>query len=202
MAIRLIFNPTDQPLTGCSKMWGCPDLPDALEYPTVSVEDGDETIEDPMTFVCQIRLADIAALDPEGRLPHEGMLYFFACLDHFFGNFDALASPGMGEWDSRYFRVLYSKQSDDLHPHRIVFDDGTPYGLPAESISFEHCPDKADGFKLLGKPFFDEIEDLFPGWTTLLQLDCDDRWNLLFYDMGMLVFLLQDGDIRCYLHSL
>lgn len=201
MAIRLNFNETEKDLTGLSKMWGCPDLPDCLGYPEVAVNDGGELVDDPMTFICQLRLEDLAALDTEGALPHKGMLYFFASLDYFLGNFDALASPGMGEWDERYFKVLYSPVCDGLHTHTIVFDDGTPYGLKAEEISFEKCPDKEDGFKLLGKPYLDEIEELYPGWISLLQLDCSDRWNLQFFDCGMLCFLKKGKEVKCYLHS-
>lgn len=201
MAIRLEFNKTVRDLTGLSKMWGCPDLPDTLDYPEVAVCDDGELVDDPMTFICQIRLEDIAALDPEGKLPHKGMLYFFASLDHFLGNLDALASPGMGQWDERFFKVLHSENCENLHTHRIVFDDGSEYGLKAEEISFEACPDKEDGFKLLGRPYLEEIEEQYPGWDSLLQVDCSDEWNLQFYDCGMLCFLMKGNDIRCYLHS-
>lgn len=201
MAIRLKFKRTDSDLSGRSKMWGCPDLPDSLDYPEVSVNDGGELVDDPMTFICQIRLEDIAALDPECALPHRGMLYFFASMDYFLGNIDALAAPGMGEWDQRYYKVLYSEDCGNLHTHRIVFEDGTEYGLPAEEISFEECPDKEDGFKMLGRPYLDEIGESYPGWESLLQLDCCDEWNLQFYDCGMLCFLKKDNETRCYLHS-
>lgn len=201
MAIRLNSTRTDRDLFGRSKMWGCPDLPDGLEYPEVKVCDDGELVDDPMTFICQIRLEDIAALDPGNALPHKGMLYFFASLDYFLGNLDALTSPGMGEWDQKFFKVLYSESCEDLHTHRIVYDDGSEYGLPAEELSFEKCADKADGFKLLGRPYLDEIEEQFPGWTSLLQLDEDDDHGLRFYDSGMLCFLEKEGHINCYLHS-
>lgn len=201
MAIRLDFHKTDRDLTGCSKMWGCPDLPDSLDYPEVTVNDDGEMVDDPMTFICQIRLEDIAALDVDNAFPHHGMLYFFACLDYFLGNLDALAAPGMGEWDDRYFKVLYSESCEDLHTHRIVYDDGSEYGLPAEELSFSECPDKEDGFKLLGRPYLDEIEESYPGWDVLLQLDGDDDHGLRFYDCGMLCFLRKEEQIRCYLHS-
>lgn len=201
MAIRLKFNKTGKDLTGCSKMWGCPDLPDSLDYPEAAVNDDGELVYDPMTFVCQIRLEDIATLDTEDVLPHQGMLYFFASLDYFLGHLDALAQPGMGEWNARYFKMLYSPTCDELHTHRIVFEDGSEYGLEAEEISFENCQDKEDGVKLLGSPYFDEIEELYPGWISLLQLDCHDGWNLQFFDCGMLCFLTNGKDVKCYLHS-
>lgn len=201
MAIRLKFDKTGKDLTGRSKMWGCPDLPESMDYPELTVNDDGEMVDDPMTFVCQIRLEDIADFDHQGILPHKGMLYFFASLDYFLGNHDALAQPGMGEWNKRYFKVLYSQSCDNLHTHRIVFDDGSDYGLTAEEISFEKCPDKEDGFKLLGRPYFNEIEELYPDWTSLLQLDCSDGWKLQFYDCGMLCFLKNGNEVKCYLHS-
>lgn len=201
MAIRLNFNKADRDLTGCSKMWGCPDLPDTLDYPEVAVNDDGELVDDPMTFICQIRLEDIAPYDPQNRLPHEGMLYFFGCLDYFMGNLDALAQPGMGEWDERYFKVLYSPTCNNLHTHRIVYDDGTEFGLEAEQITFSECHDKEEGFKLLGKPYLDEIEEQYEGWTSLLQIDEEDDWGLRFYDCGMLCFVMKDKEIKCYLHS-
>ena len=47
----------------------------------------------------------------------------------------------------------------------------------------------------------DEIEEQYPGWRSLLQLDCNDDWNLQFYDCGMLCFLTDDKTVKCYLHS-
>ena len=192
MAIKLLYEKTSRDLTGCSKMWGNPDLPDSLDYPEVEVKDDGETYFDPMTFICQIRLEDIAALDREGKLPHRGMLYFFASLDYFLGNIYAPCSPGMGEWDSRYFKVLYTEDGSELHTHRIVYDDGSEYGLPALALSFEECGDRDYGFKLLGEPYFEEVRDLYPGRVSLLQLDCEDDWGLRFFDCGMLNFLM-DG---------
>lgn len=201
MAIKLNFSKTDSNLFGRSKMWGSPDMPDSLDYPEVAVNDGGELVDDPMTFICQIRLEDIAPYDIQNRLPHEGMLYFFGCLDYFFGNFDALAQPGMGEWDERYFKVLYSPTCDNLHTHSIVYDDGTEFGLPAEMITFTECADREEGFKLLGRPYLDEIAEQYEGWTSLLQLDEDDDWGLRFFDCGMLCFLIRENKIKCYLHS-
>ena len=67
-------------------------MPEELDWPTVMVRDEDgESYDDPLTFVCQIRCADIAPFDPHELLPHEGMLYFFAAIDYFLGDFDTLS---------------------------------------------------------------------------------------------------------------
>jgi hypothetical protein len=54
---------------GATKIGGQPDLPPDTSYP--------EWRGAPLNFLAQIRLADIAAYDPDGELPHEGMLSFF-----------------------------------------------------------------------------------------------------------------------------
>ena len=201
MAISLHFNKTDNDLTGCSKMWGFPDLPDNLAYPEIECKDDDgEVYFDPMTFICQIRLEDIAALDTKSILPHEGMMYFFAAIDYFLGNYD-MDSPGMGQWPENSFKVLYSPTCDNLHTHIIEYEDGTPYGLPTEAITFNTCGEKEDGFKLLGRPFYDETEDQYPGWRSLFQIDCSDDWNLQLFDCGMINFMQKGDNIECYLHS-
>ena len=124
--IRIETHPADNPLFGQSKWWGEPDMPEELDYPEVMVTDeGGETYPDPLTFVCQIRCEDLAALDPDALLPHTGMLYFFAALDYFLGDIGTPAYPGLGEWQTKYFRVLYapsftltrSSQQTALLPH-------------------------------------------------------------------------------------
>lgn len=208
--IKIETHPAGAPLFGQSKWWGQPDMPEALDYPEVAVVDDDgEEYLDPLTFVCQIRCADIAALDPEGLLPHEGMLYFFAALDYFFGDFDTPLDAGMGLWQQKHFRVLYSPTCDNLHTHSIVHDDGSPVGLPAEAIDFSPCSTPGDGHRLLGRPYLDEVHGQWPGMVSLLQVDGDDRWHLVFYDCGMLHFLISPSDlalrrwdkVQCHLFS-
>lgn len=208
--IKITTHPADNPLFGQSKWWGQPDMPEELDYPEMTLVDDDgEEFLDPLTFVCQIRCQDIAALDPEGMLPHEGMLYFFADLDYFLGDIYGSDSPGMGLWPKRHFRVLYSPTCDDLHTHSIVYDDGTPVGQPAEAITFSHCSEYDDSHRLLGLPYLEEVREQLPGMISLLQVDEEDRWGLRFYDCGMLNFLItprqlklrQWEKVQCHLFS-
>lgn len=195
--IRIELHPADTPLTGQSKWWGQPDMPDDMVYPEVTVVDDDgETYGDPLTFVCQIRCADIAVLDSAHLLPHRGMLYFFAALDYFFGNIDTPAYPGMGMWQPKYYKVLYSPTCSNLHTHRIVYEDGTPVGLPAEAMTFSSCSGTDDGLRLLGRPYIDEVAEQMPDMFSLLQIDEEDRWNLTFHDCGMLNFLIAPQHLR------
>lgn len=51
--------------------------------------------------------------------------------------------------------------------------------------------DDADGHKLLGRPFFDEV----PSGTSLLQIDEDDDWGLRFFDSGMINFIMDSNSL-------
>lgn len=89
MAIEITTRQTGLCMTGRSHWWGAPDLPEDVPYPCVEVMEGNESYYEPLTFVCQIRCKDIASLDPENLLPHSGMLYFFAPIDYFLGEYDS-----------------------------------------------------------------------------------------------------------------
>lgn len=120
MAIEIRYKEAEGELFGMSKLWGCADLPHGCNYPEVEwVDEDGMTCADPMTFICQIRLQDIAAYDSENLFPHTGMLYFFADIDYFLGNLEA-DSPGMGQWDKDRYCVLYAPETERLDTHRIV----------------------------------------------------------------------------------
>lgn len=209
-AIRLKFTKTSRDLTGRSKWWGAPDLPEEIPCPYVIAEEDGDKWEEPLTFICQIRCSDIAALDKGGLLPHEGMLYFFAAIDEYLGEDSPIHSP-IGEWDKAVTKVIYSKKEKGLSPYVLNWE-GTEESVfrPAEEISFEPCAEFAEGFKLLGKPFFDEVREQYHDCISLLQLDEEEDWRLRFYDCGMLNILMPgkgfkgSDDIGCvtYMHSL
>ena len=207
--IRIETHPADNPLTGQSKWWGEPDMPDDLDYPELTVSEDGDNWYDPLTFICQIRCKELAPFDSEGLLPHEGLLYFFAALDYFLGDIDALSYPGMGSWQPEYFRVLYSPTCEALHTHHIVHEDGTPATLPAEALILSSCDENGDGLRLLGLPYIEDVREDMPGMLSLLQVDENDRWGLTFHDCGTLNFLLTPDNLRarrwdkthCYLFS-
>lgn len=194
--IRIISRPSSDGLYAQSKWWGFPDLPDNLDWPTVEASDEGETFEDPLTFVCQIRCSDIAPLDPEGLLPHEGMLYFFAALDYFLGDLDAWTAPGMGEWPAECFRVLYSPTCEGLNTHTVFYDEEEtePAALPPEEIEFSQ---EGEGYTwMLGEAFPEETREALPGLVNLLQIDGNDDWGLRFFDCGMLNFMIKPADLK------
>ena len=183
MAIKINIQPTAEDLAGKSHWWGFPDLPEACEWPCN--EDGDL-----LTFICQISLEDISELDSENRLPHKGMIWFFADLDYFLGDLDAPCG-GTGEWEPGTFKVLYSEDCSDLLTHEYYWEDGEPAVLPAEEMTFEAASETDFGFKLLGMPAMTEgYENENEGLMSLLQLDEEERWGLRFFDCGIVNFML------------
>lgn len=195
-SIRLLFSKTSEPLDGCSKWWGAPDLPAGSPYPVAHCSDDGDEWDEPLTFLCQIRCEDIAELDPDGLLPHQGMLYFFAAVDYFTGLNCPLYTP-IGEWPSENVRVMYSPSCEGLEPYEMYWDeDGTSVFQPAERLRFETCGVCDDGFKLLGRPYISEInEEYDEDFVSLLQIDENDDWSLRFYDCGMLFLLLRKSQL-------
>jgi uncharacterized protein YwqG len=202
MAIKINIQPTSEDLAGKSHWWGFPDLPEKFEWPCSNATG---TL---LTFICQIRLEEIAELDPEGRLPHKGMLWFFADIDYFLGDQDAQCN-GTGEWGTDSFKVLYSEDCTELITHEYYWEDGAPAVLDAEKMTFE-LTSKADfGFKLLGMPAMTEgYENENDGLLSLLQMDEEDRWGLRFFDCGTTNFMLPTdrskddfSNVSFYLHS-
>lgn len=203
MAIRLTVKETDKVLFCGSKWWGDPDMPEAMEYPM--------TEDYPLTFVCQINCEDIAKYDPEGKLPHEGMLYFFAALDQWLG-YESPLENGIGEWPKGHFVVKYAKEInfETFRSCIMVDEDDNPITEPEREIEFSECADDADGIKLLGVPFYEEIRMEYPDMINLLQLDEDDELCMRFYDCGMVNLLMKESDLKfknwkktkAYLHSL
>ena len=184
MAIKINIRPSQQDLAGKSHWWGFPDLPEAYEWPCGN---DSETL---LTFICQIRLEEIAELDAEDRLPHKGMLWFFADLDYFLGDLEAPCG-GTGEWESGTFKVLYSEDISDLLSNEYYWEDGEPAVLAAEEISFEITSETDFGFKLLGLPAMTEgYENENEGLMSLLQMDEEERWGLRFFDCGTVNFII------------
>lgn len=196
-AIKINFSKSGDELFGQSKWWGRADLPEALDYPMEHYDDG---YDDPLTLVCQVRCADLAPFDTDHLLPQEGMLYFFADIDQYVSAMgevgDSEFQNGMGEWELEAYRVLYSPTEEGLHTHTITDPDGEPANLPAEKMTFEKADGKHDSFKLLGKPYYDEIEELYPDHLCLLQIDESDDWGMRFYDCGMVCFLIKPEDLK------
>ena len=188
MAIRILLQETATDLFCSSKWWGDPDLPADMEYPTVEVTDEDGTYDYPLTFVCQIDCEDIAPLDTEGLLPHQGMFYVFAGLDEYLDQFESPFHNGPGPWPKKMVAVKYTKaiNFETFRSAILVDDEDQSLTQPALKMTFEPCEDGADGTCLLGK----SPEE---GLVSLLRISSGTA-GLSFPEGGSLSFLYVPAD--------
>ena len=196
MAIRIKLQEVETELFCSSKWWGDPDLPADMEYPVAQATEDGETFDYPLTFVCQIDCEDIAALDPEGRLPHQGMFHIFAGLDEYL-DLDSPWHNGLGLWDRKQLVVKYTKSInfETFRSAILVDDEDQPLTQKALKMSFEPCPDDEPCTRLLGVPSFPDVLQELPDYVNFLQIDSDTA-GLRFYDEGMLNLLYSASDFQ------
>lgn len=187
-SILINLKKTDEDLFMKSKWWGNPDLPQDVDVPDCS------------TFICQIRCDELAKFDEDNVFPHKGMLYFFAELDYYFGNFDSYC-PG-GFFDSEDVKVLHIEDIENREFEQVIYvdDDDNPTALEELAIEFSIDGPFCDGNKLLGEPFDREWEDWdepHAGWVELLQIISDDYedGSLNFMDWGSLHLIIDPKDL-------
>ena len=155
--------------------WGFAALPEEMEYPY----NGEEN---PLTLICQFRY-------------EEGMVYVFADLNYFFGDMDADGGH-LGEWDRHLYRVLYAPTRLNLHLHEIYTESGEPAVPEPEALDAPHTRGEASAVLSPATCFRDEVEQDYPGYQVLLQLDENDAIGLRFYDCGALFFLIRPEDLK------
>lgn len=197
MAIRLTLKKTERILFCGSKWWGDPDMPESMQYPTVAGFEDGETFDYPLTFICQINCEDIAALDPENKLPHEGMLYFFAAVDKWLG-YDSPTANDRGEWARGHFVVKYAKtiNFETFQSCMMVGEEGESLTEPELEICFELCEDDAEGIKLLGVSSKPEVGEKYPEMLNLLQLDNNEALAMDFGEGSVLNLLIKESDLK------
>ena len=197
MAIKLTLRKTERILFCGSKWWGDPDMPANMEYPVVTASEDGETFDYPLTFICQINCEDIAAYDPENRLPHEGMLYFFAAVDKWLG-YDSPTANDRGEWTRGHFVVKYAKNInfETFQSCMMVGEEGESLTEPELEICFEQCDDDAEGIKLLGINSNPEIGEKYPQMLNLLQLNNNEALAMDFGEGSVLNLLIKESDLK------
>ena len=197
MAIRLTLKKTERVLFCGSKWWGDPDMPHDMQYPMISATEDGETFDYPLTFVCQINCEDIAALDPEGKLPHEGMLYFFAAIDKWLG-YESPTANDKGEWTKGHFVVKYAKSInfETFQTCMIVDDDDQQLTESELEIVFTECDDKDQGIKLLGNPSKEGTEKEYADMGNLLQITSDSVSGMNFPPETVLNIMMKDSDLK------
>lgn len=195
MAIKLTLNPSERVLFCASKWWGDPDMPENMQYPTIQVCEDGEVYDYPLTFICQINCEDIAPYDKEGRLPHEGMLYFFAALDKWLG-YDSPTSNDMGEWTRGHFVVKYAKSInfETFQSCMLVDDQDQALTEREMEIVFSECDDNEKCIRLLGNPSSDTVSEKYPELSNLLQITRDTNLDLEFE--GELNLLIKANDLK------
>lgn len=191
MAIQLSFNRTERILFCTSKWWGDPDMPANMEYPTIEVTEEGETYDYPLTFLCQINCEDIAPFDAEGKLPHEGMLYFFAAVDKWHG-FDSPTTNGVGEWAKGNLVVKYAKtiNFETFNTCMLTDDDDQSLTDPELEITFSECADDADVCRIFGASEDAEL-------LNFLRIPSDQTLELAFEPEGKaLNILIKESDLH------
>jgi len=195
MAIKLTLKHSERVLFCSSKWWGDPDMPENMQYPTIEVSEDGEKYDYPLTFVCQINCEDIAPFDPEGKLPHEGMLYFFAAIDKWIG-YDSPTSNDMGEWTKGHFVVKYAKAINFETFQSCMLVDDEDQGLTEREmeICFSECADDEKCIRLLGNPSSAEVAEKYTDLINLLQIVRSENLDVEFD--GELNLMMKPSDLK------
>lgn len=190
MAIKLTLNKTERILFCGSKWWGDPDMPENMQYPTMQVTEDGETFDYPLTFICQINCEDIAPFDKEGKLPHEGMLYFFAAIDDYTGYESPVRNPE-GEWPKGRVAVKYAKNInfETFQTCMLVGDEDEQLTEPELEIVFSESDDNEAGIRMLCN---DSVE---PEHQTLLEIISDSVSGINLQDKSIHI-IMKDSDLK------
>ena len=190
MAIKLTLKKTERILFCGSKWWGDPDMPENMQYPTMEVTEDGETYDYPLTFICQINCEDIAAFDKEGRLPHEGMLYFFAAIDDYIGYESPVHNP-KGEWPKGRLVVKYAKtiNFETFQTCMLVGDEDEQLTEQELEISFSESDNESEGILMLA------TDSEYDDHVKLLQI-CSDEVGNLDFGSGCLDIIIKNSDLK------
>ena len=163
----MLCKPFEKIPVGGSRFWGNPDLPSDMDYPTYISSDGEEW---EYQFVCQINLSEIAVLDTENRLPHTGLLSFFARIDHYLGRFDDGGSLEGYISDPEDVKVIYFPDVTEDFQEVVLLDEEDCNVNPAElEIWFgsERPEGYHDDHALLAEPTHREWDTWDPPFEDL-----------------------------------
>ena len=192
MAIKLTLEKTERILFCGSKWWGDPDMPENMQYPTMEVDEDGEKFDYPLTFICQINCEDIAPFDKEGKLPHEGMLYFFAAIDDYIGYESPVCNP-LGEWPKGRVVVKYAKSInfETFQTCMLVGDEDEQLTEPELTITFSECEDSEDGIKMLA----DVSDEKYPEHIGLLKMVSDQAGGIQL-DGQSIDIIMKESDLK------
>ena len=142
------------------KLGGKPYLPADFEWPTFrSADDG---ITRPLSFFCQINLAQVKPYDKDNVLPESGMLYFFYECESSTWGFDPA--------DKGAARVFYFENTDGFVPLDLPDDLEEEYAIPEIAVKFGSQK---------SYPGFEEFENYS-------DIDCDwDDYDEMLEKLGV-----------------
>lgn len=125
-----------------SKFGGRPAVPTGFEWPRFEAENYDGESEGrPLSFLCQINLADVRACDRDVLLPEKGLLLFFYEQETMRWGFDPE--------DNGCSRVYYFQDVNDLVPCDLPDDMKDEYKVKEYDLTFS----PADSY-----PSYEELE--------------------------------------------
>ena len=170
IGMKLIKAQGEYDLTA-SRFFGDPVIPLRME----------DEIEADEVFLAQIRLADIAHLDTENRLPHEGWLYFF------------IKAADGSAWTPKEAVVRYSKDEPQMIIDEFNLQSPIPEGLNCPFlVVFAPVDEEADGMKLLGEPYDWGYAETPP--RLLLQYDPLATESSFLYEMDGVAYFFFGKD--------
>jgi uncharacterized protein YwqG len=196
-----------QPRLGGCRIGDCPDLPPKVSWPRLSTAwklDPEELngADDPLPFLMQINLAEVAPFDAADALPKKGMLYFFFYWEENYPGDADVAYVVHSPSASRLRRV---KAPHDLAEDRLfhglellpklewtvpsINDVGLDEGVIERHFDFwddvfervaevqgvEPSNGAAVAHRLLGHAQFIQSPGMADGTRLLLQVDSDSR---------------------------
>lgn len=182
-----------------SRFWGNPAMPEDLEWPCYTDDDGDEL---DYVFVCQINLKELAPYNTAHLLPSSGLLLFFARIDHYLGHFE-YESVGGAISSKDAVRIIYLPSTDGLVEKVLVDENDNPVSPEELQISFTYDfdPLRDEDTCLFARPDHRQWETWdhpYEDWLILLQVDSFSGmdFNLNFMDFGVLDFLISPRALR------
>lgn len=200
--IRLILtDPADKLAAGTSRFWGNPDLPDAEAYPMYTDDVGDLY---PYFFICQINLRELALFAPDNPLPKQGLLLFFAKIDHYLGYPADSDSIGGSISDADDVKILYFRDINGFNEVVMLDEDDNPANPDELEISFSYKAEPySDEHELFAMPTHREWETWdspYEDLIILLQIDSfsGNDFDLNFMDCGVLDFLISPEALKAH----
>lgn len=125
-----------------SKFGGNPTVPSGFEWPRFSAKNYDDEVANrPLSFLCQIDLSDVAALDKDDLLPKKGLLLFFYELESMVWGFDPA--------DLGCSHVYYFEDTASLVSVPFPDDMADEYKIKEYDLKFS----AADSY-----PYYEELE--------------------------------------------